>query len=153
MKKISMRVATRLLLLFFVVLVSLPVRANALTDSELPKDWPRISNPTLTLSLENRLAEVTFSHSGVAGDLADARFTLVIAVFMSPTETKLNPIWDNSVVLRESAGEGRYRVVFSIPDDVAINEEKDVTGFGFVFYDAEDRQAPAVFLELELDIK
>jgi hypothetical protein len=153
MKKNSAKTVVLVFLLFFVMLVFFPARADALMSSELPKDWPRISNPTFALALKDRLAEVVFSHTGVAGDLADAHFVLVIAVTINPTTTKLNQIFNRSVVLRENIGEGKYRVVFNIPDDVVINEEKDVSGFGFAFYDAEGRQAPAVFFELQLDIK
>lgn len=130
---------------------------------DISKIQPNISNPSFIYISESRALAVTLEYAGVAGDITDAKITLVVAVRESSTEERFYAIrfgksqeikrTDEYAEKNESITEGEARLFFIIPESVKINEGQDISGFGLALVDSLGRQSRPIFLEVEIEQK
>lgn len=130
---------------------------------DISKIQPNISNPSFIYMPESRALAVTIEYEGVAGDITDAKITLVVVVRESSTEERLYSIrFGKSQELRrtdeyakknESLTEGKASLFFIIPETVKINDGRDISGFGLALVDSLGRQSRPIFLEVEIEQK
>lgn len=148
---------------FLVVAMFFLARGPVAWAEDISKIQPNISNPSLIYMPESRTLAVTLEYAGVAGDITDAKITLVVAVRESATEERFYAIrfgksqelkrTDEYAEKNESNTEGEARLFFIIPEAVKINDGRDISGFGLALVDSLGRQSRPIFLEVEIEQK
>ena len=125
----------------------------------LPLVTPQITKLDFVIYPTDRILQGSMYYEGVAGDVADAKLTLVIVVMQNLTEEIFYPIplgkpnvltRDTAHAKKDKITEGQMNFFLKIPEAVKFKDVRAISGFGMVIVDVLGRRSPPYFIEVEI---